>query len=67
MRLASSVKLWGGIVLLSVSAFLLYTLVLEEDYLGPKPELLKDSAALIGVPALAGLALVATAIRRSRP
>lgn len=67
MRLASSVTLWGGIALLSVSGFLLYTLVLEEDYLGPKMGLLKDSAGLIGVPALAGLALVAMAIRRSRP
>ncbi|WIM94073.1 hypothetical protein ACTOB_006074 [Actinoplanes oblitus] len=63
---ASTRILLLGLAFLAASVFLLYTLVLEEDYLGPKVELLTDSAAPIGVPALIGLALVAIAVRRSR-
>jgi hypothetical protein len=65
-RLASPLILWAGIFFLSCSGFLLYTLVLEEDYLGPKMELLKENAPIIGVPALIGLALAAIAVKRSR-
>jgi hypothetical protein len=64
--LVSSPLLLAGIFFVSCSAYLLYTLVLEEDYLGPKMELLKDCAALIGAPALIGLTLAAIAVKRSR-
>ena len=65
--LASSPLLLAGIFFLFCSAFLLYTLVLEEDYLGDKMELLKDSIALIGIPALIGLTFTAIAVlKRSR-
>jgi hypothetical protein len=64
--LASSLILWAGIFFLSCSGFLLYTLVLEEDYLGPKMELLKENTPIIGVPALIGLTLAAIAVKRSR-
>ena len=64
--LASSPILLVGILLLSCSVFLLYTLVLDEDYLGPKMELLKESAVLISAPALVGLALATIAVKRSR-
>jgi hypothetical protein len=65
-HLASSPLLWAGAFFLSCSGFLLYTLVLEEDYLGPKVELLKDSAGIIGVPALIGLTLAVIAVKKSR-
>ncbi|GAA4588648.1 hypothetical protein GCM10023107_10110 [Actinoplanes octamycinicus] len=65
-RRTSPVLALAGLALLACGVFLLYTLVLEEDHLGPKVELLKDSAALIGVPALAGLTLIAIAVKRSR-
>ncbi len=56
----------GAAALLSLSAFLLYTLVLNEHHMGDKMTLLKDSAVMIGAPAVAGLVLVALTIVRSR-
>lgn len=64
--LVSSPLLLASILFFSCSAFLLYTLVLEEDYLGDKMHLLVDSGPLIGGSALIGLTLAAIAVKRSR-
>jgi hypothetical protein len=60
--LVSSPLMLAGFFFLSCGAFLLYTLVLEEDYVVYD----KALAASISVPTVIGLTLVAIAVKRSR-
>jgi len=52
--------------LLCCSVFLLYTLILEEGYIDHDTDAMVDLTAIIGGPALAGVALAAVAVRLSR-
>lgn len=52
--------------LLCASAFLLYTLILEENYIEHDTDAMVNHTATIGVPALTGMVLAAAAIKLSR-
>jgi hypothetical protein len=52
--------------LLCVSGFLLYTLVLGEEYLEHDRNAIVEESFAIGLPALAGLVVAALALRRAR-
>jgi hypothetical protein len=54
----------AAVVLLGVSGWLLWTLVLEEEYLEPDRNAITEETLAIGLPALAGVLLVALAMWR---
>ncbi|MEU4690521.1 hypothetical protein [Actinoplanes sp. NPDC023714] len=67
IRLARQKTLIGlAAALLAVSGFLLWTLVLEEDYTNQDLDGRLDDVALIGGPALLAAGLILLAVRRRR-
>ncbi|MBL7259287.1 hypothetical protein [Paractinoplanes lichenicola] len=55
-----------ALLLIVVSGWLAYTLILEETHLEPDANSRLDSALLIGIPALLGVGLAIVALRRRR-
>jgi hypothetical protein len=62
----SPLLLIGSAFFLACGGFLLYTLVLEEDYRVDEVQTLLEDIAFIGIPTIIGLALAAIVVRRRR-
>ncbi|MEV6346776.1 hypothetical protein [Actinoplanes sp. NPDC051851] len=56
---------WAAL-LLAVSGLLLYTLVIDEPYLGFDTDAAVETTLAVGIPALSGLAIATLALRRLR-
>jgi hypothetical protein len=62
----SPLLLTGSAIFLACSAFLVYTLVIEEDYVVDELATLMEDIAIIGIPAIIGLVLAAIVVNRAR-